>query len=192
MGQRMFVAVVPPPAVLEDLETFLAARADMRWSPPEQWHLTLAFLASVEEHRLDNLVRRLAKGAARHSPFPARLAGAGCFPHPGHASVLWLAMRSGPPGEGATELRRLAVNARAAANKSGCAPDGKAFVSHLTVARLRRPIEATKWLRILDTYQSVDWTVERIDLIGSYLGQGPNGRPRYETVASFPLRGADA
>ena len=106
--------------------------------------------------------------------------------------MLWLAVRSGASADDATDLRRLAVGARAAANKSGNAPDGKAFVPHLTVARLRRPIEATKWLRVLDTYQSADWVVEHIDLVTSYLGQGPNGRPRYETVATLPLRGAHA
>ncbi len=190
MGQRMFVAVTPPDTVLEDLAGFLDARPEMRWSTPAQWHVTLAFLASVTEHRVDDLVARLSRVAARRSAFPARIAGAGCFPSPAHASVLWLAVRSAA-GD-ATDLRHLAVAARAAANKSGNAPDGKAFVSHLTVARLRRPIEATKWLRILDTYQSVDWTVDHIDLVASYLGQGPGGRPRYETVASLPLRGTDA
>ena len=192
MGQRMFVAVTPPDPVLDDLSGFLEARPDMRWSPPAQWHVTLAFLASVAEHRIDDLVTRLSRVAARRSAFAARITGAGCFPNPAHASVLWLAVRSGASPDDTTDLRRLAVGARAAANKSGNAPDGKAFVPHLTVARLRRPIEATKWLRVLDTYQSADWTVDHIDLVTSYLGQGPNGRPRYEAVASLPLRSPDA
>ena len=192
MGQRMFVAVTPPGAVRGDLAGFLEARPELRWSPPGQWHVTLAFLASVSEHRVDDLVARLTRIAARRSAFPARIAGAGCFPSPTHASVLWLAVRSGVCADDATDLRRLAVGARAAANKSGNAPDGKAFVPHLTIARLRRPIEATKWLRVLDTYQSAEWTVDHIDLVTSYLGQGPNGRPRYETVATLPLRGIDA
>jgi 2'-5' RNA ligase len=190
MSQRMFVGIVPPEPVREDLAGFLEARSGMPWMHPEQWHLTLAFLASVDEHRVDDLVEWLTAAAARRQVFPARLGGAGCFPYPTHASVLWLAAHSGPRGEGATDLRRLAVNTRSAANAVGAATDGKAFVPHLTVARLRRPIEATKWLRVLDTYQGPDWDVTHVDLVASYLGQGPNRRPRYETVASLPLRDA--
>lgn len=191
MGQRMFVAIVPPEPVREDLAAFLDARSGMPWMHPEQWHLTLAFLANVDEHRLDDLVERLTAAAARRPVFRARLAGAGCFPYPNRASVLWIAVHSGPPGEGATDVRHLAVNARSAANAVGAAPDGKAFVPHITVARLRRPIEATKWLRVLDTYQGPEWDVTHIDLVASYLGEGPKRRPRYEAIASLPLRDAD-
>lgn len=192
MGHRIFVAVLPPEPVREDLAEFLEARPGMPWIHPEQWHLTLAFIASVDDHRVDDLVERLTAVAARRAAFPARLSGAGCFPSPAYASVLWLAVHSGPPGSGATELRRLSVNARSAANAVGAAPDGKAFVSHLTVARLRRPIEATKWLRILDTYHGPQWQVTYLDIIASYLGEGPKRRPRYETVATLPLLGPDA
>ncbi|MGV1008669.1 MAG: RNA 2',3'-cyclic phosphodiesterase [Dermatophilaceae bacterium] len=191
MGQRMFVAVTPPERIRDDLAQFLEARPQLRWSSPLQWHVTLAFLSSVDEHRVDDLVARLTRVAARRRAFLARVAGAGCFPNPAHASVLWLGVRAGDDDD-PVDLRHLAVGARAAANKSGTAPDGKAFVPHLTVARLRRPVQATKWLRILDTYSSTDWVVDRIELVASFLGDGPRRGPRYETVATLPLRGADA
>ena len=57
-GVRMFVALVPPDEVVEDLEAFLEPRreaAPLRWAGPGQLHLTLAFLASVEDRRLDEL-----------------------------------------------------------------------------------------------------------------------------------------
>ena len=133
MGQRMFVAVTPPEPVIEDIATFLEARPEMRWSSSQQWHVTLAFIASVAEHKLADLVARLPRIAARRNSFVARVGGAGCFPSPAYASVLWLAVHSegaGLPGDTsgeATDLRRLAVGARAAANKSGNATDGKAF-----------------------------------------------------------------
>jgi 2'-5' RNA ligase len=189
MAQRMFVAVTPPERIRDDLAQFLEARPEMRWSSPLQWHVTLAFLSSVHEHRVDDLVARLTRVAARRHAFLARLVGAGCFPNPGHASVLWLGVRAGD--DDPVDLRHLAVGARAAANKSGAAPDGKAFVPHLTVARLRRPIEATRWLRVLDTYASPDWVVDHIELVASFLGEGPTRRPRYESVATLPLRRSD-
>ena len=54
----MFVAVLPPPEVVEHLDDFLSVRreaAAFRWSDPEQWHLTLAFAADVPDRSLDEL-----------------------------------------------------------------------------------------------------------------------------------------
>ena len=39
----------------------------------------------------------------------------------------------------------------------------------------------------VDTYRGPEWTVESVHLVASFLGEGPGNRPRYETVASFPL-----
>lgn len=185
MGQRMFVAVVPPADVVEDLSDFLEPREGMPWVDPAQWHLTLAFMASVGEPREDELVERLGVAAARVPPFDLALGGAGCFPDPTRASVLWLGV-----GETArSPLTRLATGARAAAAVSGAPADGRAFVPHLTLARLRRPIEATRWLRILETYRSPTWRVAEVELIASHLGEGPKGRPRHEVRARRPLGG---
>jgi 2'-5' RNA ligase len=53
-----------------------------------------------------------------------------------------------------------------------------------------RPIEATRWLRVLETYRSRPFEVREFTLIESHLGEGPGNRPRYETVAAFPVGGA--
>jgi 2'-5' RNA ligase len=55
----------------------------------------------------------------------------------------------------------------------------------VTVARLGHPQEVTSWVRLLDSYRGPTWTVDRIALVASYLGQGPRGRPRYEVVEEF-------
>lgn len=184
MGQRMFVAIRPPEPVRDSLADFLEPREGMPWIAAEQWHLTLAFSAGVPEHRVDELVDRLQVKAAKRRPFAAYLSGAGAFPNPAKAQVLWLDLPVPSDGE---VLGRLAMGARAALGKVGAAPDGKRFTPHVTVARLRRPIEATRWLRVLDTYRSPEWVVDEIELVASHLGEGPSGRPRHETVATIPL-----
>jgi 2'-5' RNA ligase len=182
----MFVAVAPPEPVLDDLEEFLAPRleagGELRWTDPSQWHLTLAFLPDVPDRRLDDLQERLERAAARRTPFEAALQGGGAFPNPYRARVLFAAVAV--EGE---ELRRLATGVRAAATKAGAAPDGGRFHPHLTLARTRRPVEATRWLRVLDTYRGSPWRVEDVVLVESHLGEGPRGRPRHETRAAFCL-----
>jgi 2'-5' RNA ligase len=43
----------------------------------------------------------------------------------------------------------------------------------------------SRWVQLLDAYIGPDWVADRIELVASYLGQGPRGRPRYEVVESF-------
>jgi 2'-5' RNA ligase len=185
---RAFVALTPPEEAVEDLDEFLAVRreaAPFRWARPEQFHVTLAFLAEVAERRLDDLVERLERSARRRTAFATRIAAGGAFPNAGRARVLWAGLEL--DGHGRTELDRLATGARAAASKAGIEVDGQRFRPHVTVARLGRPTEVSNWVRLLDAYVGPAWHADRIDLVASYLGQGPGGRPRYEVVDSFPL-----
>lgn len=187
---RMFVAVVPPPEVVERIEEFVETRRDadaaLRWTEPYQWHVTLAFLPEVGTRCLDELVERLRRAAGRRTPFAVRLTGSGAFPSPDRARVLWLGVQTEPPDA----LNDLATGLRAAANKAGARVEGGRFRPHLTLARVRQPQDATRWLRILGSYEGPEWTADFIELIESHLGQGRAGSPRYEIVASLPCGGA--
>ncbi|MFT4008995.1 MAG: RNA 2',3'-cyclic phosphodiesterase [Nocardioidaceae bacterium] len=184
---RMFVAVLPPEEVLEDLDEFLGPRREagreLRWATREQWHVTLAFMAAVPERSLDDLIERLARAARKRTPFTARLGGGGAFPDAARAKVLYAGVRADDP----EELRRLAVGARAAATKAGAEVGGGRFRPHLTLARSGRTFEATRWLRVLDAYQGPAWVADNVVLVESRLGEGPRGRPRYAVVSELPL-----
>jgi 2'-5' RNA ligase len=185
---RMFVAAVPPVGVLEDLEEFLSVRreaATFRWTVPDQWHITLAFLADVPERSYDDLVDRLGRAARKRHPMTATIAGGGTFPNVSRAKVLW----AGVELDDAEELRRLATGCRAAASKAGIEVAGERFKPHITVARIGHPIEATPWVRLFDTYRGPTYALDEISLIASHLGEGPRKRPRYEVMETFRLGG---
>lgn len=184
----MFAALVPPVEAVDHLDSFLAVRRDAapyRWSLPEQLHVTLAFYAEVADRQLDDLGERLGRAAARRTAFPARVAGGGAFPNAARARILWAGLELEPRGR--TELDRMATGARAAASRAGVAVDGQRFRPHVTLARIGRPTEVSSWVRLLDDYAGPSWTADRIALIASYLGEGPSGRPRYETVDTYRL-----
>ncbi len=190
---RMFAAVMPPPGVLEHLEEFLAPRQEarvegrpLRWTPVAQWHVTLAFMEHVPDRAYDDLVARLAAAAARRRPVEARLAGAGAFPDPSRARLLYAGIETDP-----VELERMATGARHAAVAAGVEVDGQRFRPHLTVARVARPVEATRWLRVLETYAGPVWRVEEVALVASHLGEGPGGKARHEVVGTFALGGPE-
>ena len=61
----MFVAVIPPENLIEELEEFVGPRREVspfRWTRPEQWHLTLAFAEHVPERAYDELLVRSETG----------------------------------------------------------------------------------------------------------------------------------
>ena len=187
---RLFVAVVPPDEAVEHLDAFLEVRrsaAPFRWASAEQFHVTLSFLAEVEERRLDDLIERLGRAAARRTSFDTRIAGGGAFPNAGRARVLWAGLDLDASGR--TQLDRLATGCRAAANRAGIAVDGQRFRPHVTLARLGHPTEVSSWVQLLDAYAGPPWRVDRVALIASYLGEGPRGRPRYETFEELELGG---
>lgn len=187
---RLFVAVVPPESALEDLAEFLEPRqdagAELRWTDPNQWHLTLSFMGDVPERTVEPLVERLAARAPRFAEETVAIAGAGAFPNPYRARVLWAGVREHVDGG----LRSLATGIRHACSAAGAAPEGGRFHPHITLARLRRPTEATRWLRVLEGYAGPSWTASEVTLIASHLGEGRGNRPRYEEVATFTLRPA--
>ena len=185
---RLFVAVVPPEPAVDDLDAFLEPRrsaAAYRWAATDQLHVTLSFLAEVEERRLDDLVERLERTAARRTSFETRIAGGGAFPDVARARVLWAGLDLDETGR--SQLDQLAAGCRAAANGAGIAVDGQRFRPHVTLARLGRPTEVSRWVRLLDGYAGPPWRVDRIALVASYLGEGPRGRPRYEVVEELEL-----
>ncbi len=185
---RMFVAVIPPESVIEDLESFVGPRreaAPFRWTQPDQWHLTLAFSGNVPDRAYDDLVDRLGRAARKRHPVAARIAGGGAFPDAARAKVVYAGVQASDPD--AEELRRMASGARAAVATSGAEVDGQRFRPHLTLARVHRPVEATKFIRLLDAYSSPTWTVGELALVASHLGEGPRNRARHEVVETFSL-----
>lgn len=188
-GQRTFVAVVPPDEALAHLDAFLEVRreaADFRRALVEQMHVTLAFLDAVPDRALDDLVEGLARTASKRTAFDTRITGGGAFPTAANARILWAGLELDE--HGTTELDRLATGARTAAGRAGVHVDGGRFRPHVTVARLRAPRDVVRWVRLLDGYDGPAWRADSIELVASYLGEGPRGRPRYETIDTLPFR----
>lgn len=183
MGARLFTAVLPPADLVEELDHFLTPRRQaeprLRWTRPEGWHLTTAFMASVTDDGVDRLTEALADVAARTPAFRLSLGGGGAFPWPRETKVLWMGVR-----EGEDQLAALAERSRNAAVRAGVRVDGARFVPHLTLARASRAIDTTRLVRVLDTIDADGWTADELVLVQSHLRDRGN---RYEVLHRFNL-----
>jgi 2'-5' RNA ligase len=187
---RLFVAIAPPSAVLDELDALVEPlrrrRDDLRWTNREAWHVTLAFLGQVDETAAARLLTRLERAARRHHHIRLAFAGAGAFPVASRANVLW----SGLTGDRGA-LARLAESVAAGASRAGAPPPdkGRRFQPHLTLARCRMPADVTELVTALSCYQGQPWTADRVHLVRSHLGAIEH--PRYTSLASWPLRAVD-
>jgi 2'-5' RNA ligase len=147
--------------------------------PAERWHLTLAFLGDVDPARVDPLGERLARAAARHRVLALSFAGAGTFPRQhAHARVVWTNVFGDR-----RELGLLAAGAVAAAVRERIAVDERPYRAHLTLARVRQPVDVGPLVAELSSYAGPTWTAADLHLMRSHLGP----TPRYETLGTWPL-----
>jgi len=184
---RLFVAIAPPSAVLDELDArvqpFRARRLDLRWTDREAWHVTLAFLGQASEAATAALLPPLRDAAQRHQQVRLAFAGAGAFPVTERANGRW----SGLAGD-LEALAELAESVAAGASCAGASPPdrGRRFQPHLTLARCRMAADVTELVAALDPYQGQPWTADRLHLVRSRLGSTES--PRYVSLASWPLR----
>ncbi len=145
--------------------------------PPQNWHITLRFLGPSTDVQLERLLHGLSE-----SDLPGRFAirfnGLGAFPRPGRASVLWLGV------DGDLEaLRSLAGLCEDAAVAAGFTPEDRPFHPHLTLARIRPPVDVAS---LIDEFPPLGarMSVREITLFESH-----NDRVgvTYEPVETVPL-----
>lgn len=179
--RRLFVAVELDPEARALIAAHLEAQGAAAWPDrlvvPENWHVTLRFLGWADEVQRDRILHVLDE-AELPAPFRIRFGTLGAFPKPRRATVTWIAIESGTD-----ELARLAGAAERAAQSAGFAPEDRPFHPHLTVGRVRPPIDVTSRIEQFAPCRVVAH-VERVTLFESHIGRGGT---RYESLDEVPL-----
>jgi len=180
--RRLFFALWPDAeqrAALLQATTGIVRHGGGRPVPETNLHLTLAFLGSVPESRLQELSAIGRQAAAAWPADAAPLAVSLAAPaHWAKAQVLVVLAREEPhgaPPSGVAELARILTTETAAA---GFSPDLKPFRAHVTVARkVARAPRAIGMREVL-------WSFDAFALVESRtLAEGPV----YSVVESYVL-----
>jgi 2'-5' RNA ligase len=179
------VALTPPEDVLEAVaaavEPARSVRVGLRWERPERYHVTVQFLGPVRE--LAPVVAGLAAAVRGREAFPFRFGGAGAFPKPGRARVVWLGAAVG--GE---DLAGLARAVAVALGPVGYEPDRQTFHPHLTVARLKVPDNVADVLAAIGS-EPVGEPFSAGELV-LYQSELSSKGPTYTVLERFPLGNA--
>jgi len=167
------------PEVFAPLQQQLAEIATeedkLRLSPPENLHITLAFLGALPAAQLDETKVLGASVGSKHSPLELSCQGAGHF-----KNSIWVGIAE---NEG---LQALANDFKQAGILLGMPIDPKPFQAHITVARFA-PAARQKFLPIIEKFSEQRWLDFTANKAYLYLSETRQEGPRYSILKSFVL-----
>jgi 2'-5' RNA ligase len=188
---RAFIAIELPEEVKKTLIRLQnrlksACRTPVRWTDPDDTHLTLQFLGDIDSGITGQITNAMAEAARGVPPFRLTVGGLGVFPDPGRVRVVWV----GLTGD-LEKLNRLQKCIEAALSSLGFTAEARPFTPHLTLGRVRdqaRPDERQSLGQLVsgavnDTECRFD--INSIHLIKSQLT--PQG-PIYTRIGSVELK----
>lgn len=168
----------------------------VRWTDPDNAHLTLHFIGDTEPEMAELLRMSLMAAISAHEPFELRTAEPGAFPSIRRPRVLWLGLW-GP----AHRLESLYNDIGDFLDDFGSEIDDAEFHPHITLGRVR----STKGVKVgslpgevRDAFESlrtaqlaggdapVPFPITEVQLIRSHLEKDG---PRYEVLATYKLEG---
>ena len=180
---RLFVGLAIDEAVKETLERLtlrLRTKDDgLRWSTPDQWHVTLVFLGEVDDEAHARLVREFAE--VRQPELMLRMERLGVFERAGilHAEV-----------EVSPELLRLYEAVASAVRRVGLEVEERPYRAHITLARSRNRDGRKTMERLRRSAEqqrlSARWEAREFLLYESQLSPGGS---RYVVRERFELQG---
>ena len=179
---RLFVAIPMPEETTRELARTVERMRrrpgadELRWSPPESWHVTLQFLGSVSAEEFACLIEALRR--VRGTPVKIVPEKIGAFSRAGvlHASV-----------EPTPDLLRLEKQVTAATAECRFAREDRPYHPHITLARRRgrggRDGIASAAQKNRELTPFTAFTAGEFALYESFLGD----LARYEIRGRFPL-----
>ncbi|MGC6400638.1 RNA 2',3'-cyclic phosphodiesterase [Sphingomonas sp. FW199] len=176
---RLFVAIRPPRAMREQLMLLMHGIHAARWQSDDQLHLTLRYIGEVPGDVAEDVA--LALGRVTGSPVTMALDGVGRFERRGRTDAVWAGVTPHAP------LAALHRKIDQALIRIGLSPEGRAYLPHITLARLNAgsgPVDG-----FLAANAGLSGAAEAIGdfrLFESHLG---GEGAVYETVARYPLSG---
>ena len=172
---RLFIATELPDDVAEALaETSALLRGCVRgrYTSPDSFHITLAFLGNVGSERLGPLIDSVEEGCDGFAPFNVSLGELGSFGRRSSAT-LWQGFRN------TGLLPELAASIREVLQEADFDFDAKSFLPHVTLMRA-----ADIRTGNLPMPAFAQGTVERVSLYKSDLS---GSRPVYEPLHTVNL-----
>jgi len=112
----------------------------VRWTVPQNIHLTLHFLGDIAMDDLEEVARAVEATATGCPAFSLKLASLGCFPNTRRPRIVWV----GVSGETDTLIKLHQTLGDQLRRRIGFQPESRPYSPHLTIGRVKRGIPPRK------------------------------------------------
>jgi 2'-5' RNA ligase len=175
---RLFTALALPDEARAALSLLRGGLKGARWIDPENYHVTLRFIGDVDDRTADEAADALAR--IRRAPVTVRLAGLDCFGNRRQPHAVFARVEPTPA------LMELQAEQERILQRVGLPAEGRRFVPHVTLARLKGATSAdvASWLMLRGGFELPPFVARSFDLLSSRASVG--GGP-YLTEERYPL-----
>src|ERR1700692_4299051 len=136
---RLFVALIIPEAVRQNLAAlrrdFPAVASQLRWVPPQNFHVTLKFIGSVPQEKLPPIIEALRR-VFLVDPVQLQIRGVGWLVNAKTGVMLFATV------EDSKSLTALATAIDQQLERLGFTPENRTFMPHLTLVCASRDLPA--------------------------------------------------
>ena len=176
---RLFAAIELPDRVRAYLSGMAGGVPGARWTPPENMHLTLAFIGNVEDSLFADIDAALAQ--VRAPGFDLAVEGVGAFRRGRVPAMLWAGVARNDA------LDHLHGRVSAALTRAGVTLERRKFTPHVTLARLKGSPRARVEAFLADhsLMRAEPFAVEGFTLFSSFLG---HAGAIYRAESTYPLQ----
>jgi RNA 2',3'-cyclic 3'-phosphodiesterase len=176
-------------SAVESLQQDLAAAGvAAKWVSPADMHITLQFLAEINEREVNSLCRIVSQAGRKEAPFTMRLEGIGAFPNLRRPKIVWVGITTGEES-----LSRLHESLRRPLEDLGVyRHEDRKYTPHLTLGRLKTDDESIDALAlILAKYR--EWVAGQtiVDQLKVYRSEMQKKGPEYIVLGRGELRGRE-
>lgn len=182
---RLFVAIPISESHAELIERNIEAlrrrATGIRWTPPDSYHITLAFLGEWPAAQIPDIVAAIAEAVQATPAFDIAIHGLGFFPDDQAPRVLWAGVASE-----AEVLPTMWSRVTRNLEQLGYADDPREYTPHLTLGRIATDSNVTEVLGSADD-SVVRMPVDEVWLYSSSWGRTNQRQPVYEQVAAIQL-----
>lgn len=165
---RLFTGLEIPPDIGQSLSSLRGGLPGARWIDPENYHVTLRFIGDIDGYAANEIASTLVRINRR--PFEVSLRGLSSFGSKKPRAVVASVVPSRPLMELQAELERLM-------QRFGLDPEGRKFIPHVTLARLRDSSnqDVADYLSVRGYFPTRTFTASRFVLFSSRdsVGGGP-------------------
>jgi 2'-5' RNA ligase len=141
---RLFFALPILPSILQPVVHHLKQRNDLpaiRWSPPENWHLTLRFLGEVPSEKINSCIAQVETALQSLTSFEFSLGGLIPFPT-NHPRLLVVQVSL------SIALNKLHQLIEEAMTTIGFKADPQAFFPHITLGKFQQLFSAAHFMAL--------------------------------------------